>query len=71
MKLDGNLTLRGVTRPLTLPFTLEIDGSVAQAKGRVELSRDAFGVGQGPWATGEWVALEVGVDIAITATRED
>ncbi len=65
---DGNLTLRGVTRPLTLPFTLQINGATAHATGHAGLTRDAFGVGQGPWATGQWVALEVGVDIDLTAS---
>jgi len=64
----GTLTLRGVAAPLTLPFTLEIDGTSAHAKGHAELSRRTFGIGQGPWATDQWVAFEVGVDIDVTAT---
>jgi len=65
----GNLTLRGVTKPLTLPFTLQIDGATAYAVGHAALVRGAFGVGQGPWATAQWVGLDVGVDIDIVATR--
>jgi polyisoprenoid-binding protein YceI len=38
------------------------------AKGHAELVRSAFGIGQGQWATGQWIALEVGVDIDIVAT---
>ena len=64
----GTLTLRGVTAPLTLPFTLVIDGRSAHAKGHVELNRHTFGIGQGPWATDQWVAFEVGVDIDVAAT---
>jgi polyisoprenoid-binding protein YceI len=64
----GTLTLRGVNAPLTLPFTLAIDGTSAEAKGHVELNRRTFGIGQGPWATDQWVAFEVGVDIDVTAT---
>lgn len=64
----GTLTLRGVAAPLTFPFTLEINGTSAYAKGHAELSRRAFGIGQGPWATDQWVAFEVGVDIEVTAT---
>ena len=33
------------------------------------LVRGAFGVGQGPWASGQWVGLDVGVDVDIVATR--
>ncbi|MFK3889550.1 MULTISPECIES: hypothetical protein [Sphingomonadaceae] len=35
----------------------------------LQLLRNAFGVGQGAWSSGQWVALEVGVDIDIVATR--
>ncbi len=65
----GNLMLHGVTRQVVLPFTLTISGDTAHAKGHAQLVRNAFGVGQGAWATGQWVALEVGVDIDIVATR--
>jgi polyisoprenoid-binding protein YceI len=65
----GKLTLHGVTRPVVLPFTLTISGDTAHARGHVQLLRNAFGVGQGVWSSGQWVALEVGVDIDIVATR--
>jgi polyisoprenoid-binding protein YceI len=64
----GTLTLRGITAPLALPFTLEMNETSAHAKGHAELSRSAFGIGQGPWATDQWVAFAVGVDIDVTAT---
>jgi polyisoprenoid-binding protein YceI len=64
----GTLTLRGVAAPFTLPFTLEIVGTSAHAKGHAELSRRTFGIGQGPWATDQWVAFEAGIDIDVTAT---
>jgi polyisoprenoid-binding protein YceI len=65
----GTLTLRGISHPLTLPFTLEISGASAHAKGHAMLVRTAFGIGQGQWATADYVALEVGVDIDLVATR--
>lgn len=65
----GTLTIRGQSRPVTLPFRLELAGPVAHAIGHVDLVRTDFGVGQGPWASGQWVALEVGVDIDIVASR--
>ena len=68
-EVAGHLMLRGVTRPLTLPFALDINGTSAHAKGHATLIRTAFGVGQGQWTTGDYVALEVGVDIDIVATR--
>jgi polyisoprenoid-binding protein YceI len=68
---SGDLTLRGVTKPIVLPFTLEIEGRKAHAKGHVSLKRDLFGVGQGEWASGDWVGLDVAVDFDLTAERAD
>ena len=65
----GTLTLRGVTKPVILPFTLAITGTTAHARGRLNLMRTLFGVGQGDWSSGQWVALDVGVDVDIVATR--
>ncbi len=66
---DGKLTIRDVTLPFNLPFTLQIDGASAHATGHAQLIRTDFGVGQGPWTNGDFVALEVGIDIDIVATR--
>jgi polyisoprenoid-binding protein YceI len=65
----GKLTIRGTARDVVLPFTLAISGDQATAKGHLGLLRSDFGIGQGPWSTGQWVALEVGVDVDLTASR--
>ena len=65
----GVLTLRGVSRDLTLPFSLDISGDRAVADGSVSLIRSDFGVGQGEFATGEWVGLDVKVAIHVEADR--
>lgn len=67
----GDLTIRGVKKPVTLPFRLEIDGSNAHATGHLNLVRSDFGIGQGPWATDQWVSFEVSVDFDIIATRSN
>lgn len=67
----GDLTLRGAAREIHLPFTLAVDGRKAEAKGHADLRRDAFGVGQGQWASDEWVAFDVGVDFDLKAERAD
>jgi polyisoprenoid-binding protein YceI len=66
---DGDLTLRGVTKPVALPFTLAIAGDTARMNGAVVLNRTAFGVGQGQWKTGEVVDTKVTVNVALTAHR--
>ncbi|RVU21682.1 YceI family protein [Methylobacterium oryzihabitans] len=65
----GTLTIRGVTRDVTLPFRLSTTGDEARATGHLDLVRTDFGVGQGPWTSGQWVAVEVGVDIDVTAKK--
>ena len=66
----GRLSVRGVGRDVELPFTLALNGDTAHATGHVQLVRTAFGVGQGPWSSGDWVALEVGVDLDLVARKE-
>lgn len=65
----GTLTMRGVTKPLTLPFTLVITGGVGKMNASVGLNRLAFGVGQGEWKTTEVVPGTVTVNISLTARR--
>jgi polyisoprenoid-binding protein YceI len=65
----GDLTLRGVSRPIVLPFTLNITGDTAHLNGAVALNRTAFGVGQGQWKTGDTVDTQVTVTLALTAKR--
>jgi polyisoprenoid-binding protein YceI len=64
---DGTLTIRGVAKPVTLPFNLIIADQVATMHGDAKIARSVFGVGQGPWATGDWVGLDVGIDVSLVA----
>lgn len=65
----ADLTIRDVTREVVLPFTLVIDGDVARMAGEVTLKRTDYGVGQGDWASGAWVGLDVKVLVTIVADR--
>lgn len=65
----GGLTIKGVTKPLTLPFTLVITGDTAKMNAAVGVNRLAFGVGQGEWATTQVIPAAVQVTIALTAHR--
>lgn len=66
---QGTLSMRGVTRPVALPFTLDIAGDTARMNGSVTLDRTAFGIGQGQWANGQVVDTKVAVVVAVTAHR--
>ncbi len=67
---DGKLTIKGTTRDVKLPFTLDIQGQRAVARGTTTLRRLDFKVGEGAdFATGTPVALDVTVLINIVATK--
>jgi len=66
---QGSLTLKGVTQPITLPFTLTINGKTAHMVGSAVVMRNLFNVGTGQWAAPDPVAHEVKVNIDITATQ--
>lgn len=65
----GTLTIRGVSKPLTLPFSLAITGDTAKMNATVGVNRLAFGVGQGKWKTTGVVPNSVNVTIAVTAKK--
>jgi polyisoprenoid-binding protein YceI len=66
---SGTLTLRGQSKPLTLPFTLVITGNQAKMTARVTVSRLAFGVGQNEWKKTDVIPDPVTVNISLTAKR--
>ena len=65
----GILTIRGVSKAVTLPFTLEIVGDNAHAIGTLDILRDDFGIGQGEWAGGDIVGLKVAIVFDLQAKR--
>lgn len=66
----GTLTLRGVSRPVEVRFRFErTPEGGARLTGRATLRRLEFGVGQGEWASTEWVGDEVGVGFDLGLSR--
>ncbi|MEP1230230.1 MAG: YceI family protein [Litorimonas sp.] len=63
----GELMMKGVSVPLTLPFTLEIDGDEAVMRSTLDINRNDWNIGEKPWNTDEWVSTGVTLDILITA----
>ena len=60
-RAPGELSIRGVTRPVPVTFTLVAGAGPPVMKGSARLSRLAFGIGRGEWASTEWVGDEVDV----------
>jgi cytochrome b561/polyisoprenoid-binding protein YceI len=68
--LNGQLTMKGVTKPVILPFSIEIESGVAAVRGETTIDRLDFGVGPETVA-GMAVDKEVKLTVDLTATRLD
>ncbi|MBV1933984.1 MAG: YceI family protein [Parvibaculaceae bacterium] len=66
---QGDLTIKGTTVPLTLPFSLKIEGDNASASGTVSINRQAFGIGTGQWDTESVAGFSVSITYQINATK--
>jgi len=61
---NGQLTLKGQTKPIVLKFTLTPSGATAQFAGTMAINRFDFNVGEG-WNDTSWVAQDVAVEIKL------
>ncbi|MBC8026354.1 MAG: YceI family protein [Steroidobacteraceae bacterium] len=55
----GKLTLRGVTKDLRLPLAIRQTAQGIELAGVATIRRLDYGVGQGDWASNEWVGDDV------------
>ena len=67
----GQLTMKGVTRDVVLPFTLDITDGAAVMSGALTVDRADYTIGTGQWAGSEPVGREVTITIDLAATRLD
>ena len=61
---NGNLTLKGQTKPVAMKFTLMGSGATAQFAGSMNINRFDFNVGEG-WNDTSWVAQDVAVEVKL------
>ena len=66
-KATGNLTLKGISKEILLPFCLTQEGDHMHAKGEFTLMRNNFEIGIGQWADEGMVANAVTVTVDIVA----
>lgn len=66
---EGELTLRGRTAPVTLPFALVIEGEHARVRGRTRVDRLAFGVGAEAMPGDDTLGFPVEILVELSATR--
>lgn len=62
----GQLTIVGVSQPVTMTFEFEVDGATAQFSGSFDIKRLDFGVG---WDATNWIDDEVGVQVELELKR--
>jgi polyisoprenoid-binding protein YceI len=67
-RASGTLTLKGVSKPQTIRFTLSGTDATRKVSGSATIARAAFGVGNGDSSTG--LAPQVAVTFAFTAKRK-
>lgn len=65
----GRLNMRGVDKPLDLPFTLVIKDKVATMTAQATIDRTVYGVGTGDYASTDVIPAKVKVDIKLAARR--
>lgn len=65
----GAMTIKGIQRQVTIPFTITTTGDTAAIKGGFTIKRTDFNVGAGQWATGQWIGLDVKVAIDAAAVK--
>jgi polyisoprenoid-binding protein YceI len=61
---NGQLTLKGETKPIAMKFTLTGSGAAAQFAGTMNINRFDFNVGEG-WNDTSWVAQDVAIEVKL------
>lgn len=64
---QGRLTIKGISRPVQLPFSLAIEGATAKLNGSLTIDRRQFAVGTGAWSSDQWVAYPVTITVRLVA----
>lgn len=65
---EADLTIKGITQTIILPFTLNITDKTADMTARLTLDRLAFDVGKKADEKAEWVGRDIVLDIKLKAT---
>lgn len=69
-EVDGLLTIRGLTVPVTLKGMITVEGNIGTFKASTVLNRMDYAIGKDSDAKGEWVSLEIPLDIVVVAKRQ-
>ncbi len=67
-EVTGKMTIKGITRDVTAPFTVKAQGNAQLFEGAFVLKRLEFKIGEGPWSDTETVADEVQIRFKVRAS---
>ncbi|HLU79348.1 MAG TPA: YceI family protein [Burkholderiaceae bacterium] len=67
-EVSGELSIKGNTRPVTVPFTFKEEAGKGVFEGSFPLQRADFGIGEGQWKDFSIVANEIDVRFKFVAT---
>ncbi|MEL6168238.1 MAG: cytochrome b/b6 domain-containing protein [Pseudomonadota bacterium] len=68
--VEGSLTIKDNSTPVTLPFTIDIADNVATVQGAITLDRRNYEIGTATYADESSLGFPVDVSIALTAQKE-
>lgn len=70
-QVTGDLTLRGITKPVTFTFTLDREDAPAiNASATLTVDRLAYDIGKKSDANAEWVSKDIGITLKLTAKKQ-
>ena len=64
-EVQGKLTIKGKTLPVSAPFTFKPDAAVALFDGKLTIKRLDYAIGEGEWADVDTVANEIQIKFHI------
>jgi polyisoprenoid-binding protein YceI len=65
---DGVLSLKGISRPLSVPFTWTDAGSAARLHGKIKIRRSTYGIGGDSVGSTSPIAPAIGDEVAVSFT---
>lgn len=67
--VTGDLTIKGITRPVTLAFTWQLTDAFAHLVGSGNVMRGDFDIGTGDWADDDTIGFDVRIQFDLTLSR--
>ncbi len=64
---NGQLTMKGISLPTPLSFSIQQSGNTIELTGQAKLTRHDWNIGTGDWADPTWVGSDVIVDVFVSA----